>query len=1164
MLRPLLIIGVGGAGGKTIRAMKQELNRILESSGYTDGIPAAWQFLQIDTTIDGVNFPAPMLANDEIHCVVPPGASNPSGYREILESIIEKRTVSEQQRMLTGWGIPNTAIAINQGAAQIRAIGRLVGVADSSAILRAIQHVISEMNAPSAMSELASIAGFMGSRSPYNHPQAFIISSLGGGSGSGMFMDVAELLKRATAQRWAHESISFLYTPEVFTSIGQAGQAISKNTLGAMNELIASKWIGLSERSELLYSNMGLVGANNSGKQGFGSKTNILIGSRNMAGVDISVGANEQGMDQVFLNIGKSLATVFSNDDISEFLYAQAFVTVTETASAIDISGLAPEPVNLDNPTLTAAGIGFGQLSVGADHVVDYVADAMAKVQVETLLWPELTNPLLMNGASVKDLIQDKSDLLWPNFLVDSGLDESGSQNQIIDSLLPDQLNDRIKQYVVGIIKENVSSTPMALSRFSKAVWSDWETESGEFLRTLKNEMDSKAQNWVPGIQSHLQELIARELMLNGYAVITNLVKRLKSELEDHVVPELDRDHNHFQHAVTGFDQRSFETKVIETAEGLKDVSTQNGLFFEKLSVGLNRVIEFQVNAYVNSLASSLVEDMLKFFIEPLIEQLSEARFTLGASQRSPITPNGASNPYIHFPTWGSGVVPSRYKPEILQRVLIDPSEYESAYEFYASQDSNGEPPFRQSVRDSLLGKKMNPMPGDSNRQKLISANSPWITSVRAAQSPLGLLVSKVEWKFNTDLVELSENNRRWLKNADSSFGRFTDMSIREFVSATGESPQIRDGREAKFVNEFQAMLGLAQPLILLNPNAMQHVLNASAGGYAGGVLRKSSKIPFEMSSPVGQQCTLVLQQNGFDPRNPSFEQDWFYSRSNESSMSAVSTTQGSFPAWAFASLTNPILEQVEQSKNHVQTWTQFWDGRRTRPLIEAIPFETEMRRSIITGWFVATLFGMRNVRPLPAGRTVQIWNPTLKTPGWSSFPSPLLATHNEDSRHESWVLPQLLMSAGIALAEFGKSGNPEFIHGYRLLKYLGREVTTSFINRDHWDGYGAGDLLPTGERSKSNYLMSWVESGELPHENGELLKVLQASLALTPDRGEALVKTVQLLSTEYKNIWSEMSSRAWHDLPETWELKEDIDHALSDIAEYVSQLRSSSLSTSD
>jgi hypothetical protein len=294
----------------------------------------------------------------------------------------------------------------------------------------------------------------------------------------------------------------------------------------------------------------------------------------------------------------------------------------------------------------------------------------------------------------------------------------------------------------------------------------------------------------------------------------------------------------------------------------------------------------------------------------------------------------------------------------------------------------------------------------------------------------------------------------------------------------------------------------------------------------------------------------------GLNPNNPGFSQTWFDPSDSHSELFAVSMLENNLPAWAFASLTDPILDQVAQSKIHFNTWEQFWDGRRARPLTEAVPFETEMRRSIITGWFVATLFGMRRVWPLAEGRTVQIWNPTLETPDWSSFPSPLLATHREDSRHESWVLPQLLMSAGIALANFGKSGNPEFTNGYRLLKFLGREVTTSFRNRDYWDDRGIGDILPSGKPAKSNYLQSWVESGDSPYQNGELMKVLQVSLTLTPDRAEALIKTVQLISTEYKNFWSEMSSRAWRDLPETWELKEDIDLALEDISNYVSRLR--------
>lgn len=1157
MLKPLLIIGIGGSGGKTVRAMKQALTRNLDSARYTGGLPAAWQFLQIDTTYDGVDFPAPMLPSDEVHQVVPSGAS----FADVLASITSKGTLADQQKMLAGWGIPNSAITIANGAGMMRGIGRQVGVADSATTLQAIQNSISKMKAPTALAELTNVAKALGGNAPSKLPQAFIISSLAGGSGAGMFMDVAELLKRATSENWGQEAISFLYTAEVFNSLGAAGANVSKNSLGAMNELIASKWVGISERSELLYSKLGLVAGNNAGKNEYGCKGNILVGARNKTGTDISKGADGAGMDEVFLTIGEALAGALTNDAISEFLYQQAFVNITQMKSAIDISGLAPEKP--ENPTLAAAGIGFGQMTLGADRIVEYVADALTKRQVEKLLWPELTPELLKAGTSTRELISEKADQIWPNFLMDSGLDERGSQDQIINSLLPDQSSERIRQYVTGMIKKNISAKPIPLATFSKAIWSEWETESNEFLTSAKNEMSAKAQKWIPGIQESLKELIATELMLNGYAVLTNLIEHLEAELRDHVVTELLRDHKEFANAVNGFDQQVFSKRVMEIADGLTGVSSQNGPFMEKLSSSLTRVLEFQITSHVNALAASIVQDMLNFFFTPLKEQLADARFTLQKLQKSAILPNGSKNPYMDFPVWASGIVPARYKPRTIERILIDVTEYESTYELYAGKDSNGTPPFQQSASSALLGKKMNPMPGDSNLQSLITVGSPWITSVRDAQDKMGAAVTKVDWKFHTDILELAERNRRWLKNEDSTFGKFTNMSIREFVSAAGESPKIRDERESKFVKEYQAMLGLAQPLILLNSNALPHVLAASDGGNASGIMLKSSKIPFAQNSNIGQLCTNVLQQNGFDPKSASFDQDWFNAGSNHTTMFATATTQASLPAWAFASLTEPILEQVAQSKNNAGTWIQFWEGRRTRPLIETIPFSTEMRRSMITGWFVASIFGMRKIETVPAGRTVQIWNPTLQVPGWSTFPSPMLNSHIEDIKRESWVLPQLLTSAGVALADFGKSGNPEFINGYRLLKFLGREVTTSVANRDEWDGNGVGDMLPTGIAAQSTFIKNWVATGALPGSNLELLKLLQASVSANPDRGAALIATLEQLRSEYNGIWNEFATAAWHKLPETWELKEDIDLAIGDILNYVNDLHITSTTTS-
>lgn len=71
------------------------------------------------------------------------------------------------------------------------------------------------MKGPTADGELKEVASALGIQRTSKDPRAFIISSLAGGSGAGMFMDIAELLKRATTEKWATETISFLYTSEV-------------------------------------------------------------------------------------------------------------------------------------------------------------------------------------------------------------------------------------------------------------------------------------------------------------------------------------------------------------------------------------------------------------------------------------------------------------------------------------------------------------------------------------------------------------------------------------------------------------------------------------------------------------------------------------------------------------------------------------------------------------------------------------------------------------------------------------------------------------------------------------------------------------------------------------------------------------------------------------
>jgi hypothetical protein len=601
MLRPILFIGLGGAGGKTLRAIKQQLQQDLVAKGYSESLPTAWQFLHIDTSTvqDGASFPAPMLLAEEYYSVVPSGIT----LKDIIRKVESLGPQLELQKMLAGWCPELPPISINTSAGQFRAVGRLALVADLRNTFDVIQKAISKMLSPTAIPELQAVASTLGVALDESTPQVFIISSLGGGTGSGMFTDVAELVKRATQEEWGDRAISILYTPDVFRSLGSMGKAISSNSFAAMNELLAGEGTELSGSTDLLYIKSGIPFKQAQRENTFGSKTNILVGS-------------DSG--EIYENI-----------------------------------------------------LDFG-------------------------------------------------------------------------------------------------------TRFAKAI-----------------------------------------------------------------------------------------------AQG-------------------------EISEFILNLIS------------------------------------------IH------------------------------------------------------------------NSQSKISG------------------------------------------------------------SATG----------------------LATGLLTYDDNT----------------LLKSEEI---------------------------------------------------FPLWSNPVLTYSILSEVEQSKLNAQTWNHFWKGRRVRSLPESIPLSGEMLRSMIAGWFIAPLFGLRKVDYGQSGPTVKVWNPTLDQPDWSSFPDPLLAADSADKSRQGLVLPQVLASTGLALIKFGLTGDPTVINGYRLLNHLGSEVNSK-VNQTR----GERDRkvkISWEQRGRSTYISDWIQTEVRPANELELSKSLAEVHGGTPmERAQAIYSTVERIREHYSQMWKEFEDKPWHQMPETWELREEIDLALQDIGDYV------------
>jgi hypothetical protein len=256
MLKPMLFIGVGGSGGKTLRALSQSLKEQLVSFGYSGDIPDAWQFLHIDMTYspDGAEFSAPFLSADQFYTVARPGIM----YKDLFAMLKNYGDEKVQKELLTGWAITPPAIHLNTSPSTARAAARLGLLSDIPGVKSALERSITQMSSVKAHSELAEIAKTLPNMQVEYQPEVFIISSMGGTTGSGMFQGVAEILGRLNSNIWANSANFLLYTPDVFKSVPPTANAFAANSLGLLSELLSDESGTKPSNAEVLYLHSGL------------------------------------------------------------------------------------------------------------------------------------------------------------------------------------------------------------------------------------------------------------------------------------------------------------------------------------------------------------------------------------------------------------------------------------------------------------------------------------------------------------------------------------------------------------------------------------------------------------------------------------------------------------------------------------------------------------------------------------------------------------------------------------------------------------------------------------------------------------------------------------------------------------------------------------------
>jgi hypothetical protein len=1110
MLRPVLLVGVGGSGGKTLRAMRQTLLRKLRQSGWTkDTLPEGWQMLWVDSVSvqskDG--FPAPLLPNTQYVGLVPTGL----GYGDLLATLSSSVQPHERQSALAGWVPETVSIDVTTGAGQARAIGRVISAAQLARLKGALDQANARLNGVSVVSELQEVAGLFGMSSDNVKPtpMVIVVSSVAGGSGSGMFMDVVEALKSVNpAFRGPMGIITVLYTPDVFSGLGGMGTQIPPNTLAAIMETTSGVLAGgVTAPSSSVLSGRGLTARS---PHGFGAKCNFLVGASNK---NVSLGTQED----VYRAVGESLGSMVMDDKVQENLEAftltnvflqsgQPLLVMDESRLSVDTDGLQSMPFS---------ALGMGRVSIGTDRLGEYLTQLVSRDVTEMLLWPDF-DPRRRDGDSKKtreEIVDERVAEGWVRFLADSGLDERDPANDVVDALVDPQAIQRLQQWAAaGLMKASAAAGGGTLP---PAEWSMLFTQYFDnHIATVRAQETAnryeQARAWTSEIPGRVLGVTTQSAMSSGLVVTGRLLARLVDEMA-FVQAEL------MNEATTKRTQTQVMSGRIQQAlnVGASKLSADDdavGQAVQMLRIGAELLIDADRFEFAASLLKDLTENMFK----PLMSAVEFSRARLSDGANATKLPDGLPNPWETMPQYGRPV-PTQLLPGQTERVLLEPESYldelAAAVRGCLSNDQD-RGAWRIILRErAALGRELGT--GAARRPSVFASSVGWVPADPQATDARVSGV-KAEFAFPATVRDIQDVVEPWLSDIETAGGlaRFLRQGLVEFVESG--TPEQQVARQNQFVGAFTEALAISAPFVQVN-SAVRSVLHPNV---SGGVTALVSTIPFTEGHPLHERVKSAVVAAGLWTEQQS---DKWFATGKVDSISIFTMSATAMMPMAFDNIMKPIAESWAVNSGNSSTRFSFWANRRARPLAEFIPVGEVRLAEMIRGWFLAGLLGQRTIEEDQSGGwRVGVWSADAR--GMVAFPFPLLET---TSTVKADLPAAVMKSLPLALVQVNTVASLDPLRPYHRLMDLGSDA-------------GMG-----------RQLRSWIKDGRTADAGAPSPDAGSAGMpdGTMDERRTAVLSFLARSSGVYETAFIEATDRGNpFTTPRSWELREQIRQSLNDL----------------
>ena len=1130
MLRPFLIVGVGGSGGKTIRAIRQALRFRLEQEGWTRGIPTGWQFLHIDspTAQDGVEFPAPLMPQEDYLSLVPSGVTYANVFDDIANRI-EPAFSPDVRRSLPS--PTEVKVPIYLGAGAYRAVGRTISAAALDDIFERVRVKVSKMQSPNADSELKELSTTLGVQIAEGvKPTVIVVSSVAGGSGAGMFLDVSEAIKAAIGPTdWVHQVFSLLFAPDVFEELGEEKmKAMAPNALGAIAELVSGNYRRTPTEATLaLYKRYGLTVPTDE-LYNLGPNFNYIIGRKNGSAKAVDF-MTQKG---VYLAASQSIAAWMMDQKIQDSLSAYAVANFGANANG------TPDATELKRPKLDGqplSSIGFARVTLGLDKFTEYAAEKMAKQTLETILSQHTAQDPELKEKKEEQWIEYFANLNEGSFIVQSGLDEVGeANNQVVDALVPN-FGELIAKLQSDISYHTSQGMPKGGHSFEG--WVSKISQAYEVsVQPLVSEADAliyaKAREWVAAMPNHIMELVRKTIAQQGLPVTIELLKRLIEMSKNASAQLLDERGRHLAAAAQ---TALFVSEKLSPAQQMPNIPPTHPAVAQAISAATS---SFGWKAYgeVKKVASELIDDFTNNYLEVLRTTLSRSYGALRTATEDPKLIDSRQNPYKTWPNFKSKSVDERFKPAPNEQTLIDPKSFPKIFDELIEQTVN-DPQVQASrkVIDEVLGgsRLLQGAAELSESQQWVILdlldNQMWIpkeTRYRLRDQAN----QQAKFHFETDHMNYVDFGRKWSTVPGRAFAAFLNQSIVSYLNASGDS-QEKAKRTTDFVSAVNAAIQSADPLVSIDPQLVSMVHEKI------GKSAICSGIPVDETDPIYEPIKSSILANGHGS-----PEKWFVTSGKGAKLKSIEIfTQLSGPVnpIVMGSLLGPIASEWISASGAYASRSNFMNWRRARELPEAIPAHSARWQAMLRGWHIARLLNLlendvKHASYTDKGPKVSIWVDPSKT--WKGFPYPLHSSHiaKNVEDYPGVILESLI----IALAACYSEHSLEPLDAYKKLMELGGG------NQDQWHD-----------------LENWILGGRVP-QGAPVPKPERAGLPTDSPEGRkaACLAYVQEMESKFQ---SRMAALDPHVDPRTypivWEIRNELAASFQEVLAAIRNVEDSS-----